>query len=134
MNKREAAIITIGPDPATLQFPLMSMSEVPDGEVPFGQTIELFAVMKDSFTNLGIGIPVRWDWEAILDEPGVAGRNSVLTIRPVHALTNDKGLTGVQVSSATGGTFEVSIDIELPGNNRIAFFESITFAGPPSPL
>jgi hypothetical protein len=49
-------------------------------------------------------------------------------------LTNDKGLTGVQVSSATGGTFEVSIDIELPGNNRIAFFESITFAGPPSPL
>jgi hypothetical protein len=31
MKKREAAIITIGPDPATLQFPRGSMSQVPDG-------------------------------------------------------------------------------------------------------
>jgi hypothetical protein len=102
--------------------------------VLFGRTIELFAVMKDTFGNLGIDIPVRWGWEAIPDETGIAEGNPVLTIRPVHSLTNDEGLTGVQVSSATGGTFEVSIDIELPGNDRIAFFESITFAGPPSPL
>lgn len=133
-HKKQAATITIGPDPAMLQFPLMSMSEVPDGEVPFGQTIELFAVMKDSFTNLGIGIPVRWDWEAIHDEPDVAGGNPVLTIRPAHAVTNAQGLTQVLVSSATGGTFEVSIDIEVPGNNRIALFEHITFAGPPPAL
>ncbi|EJN25745.1 virulence plasmid 28 protein [Pseudomonas sp. GM79] len=131
LEKLQAATLIIGPDPATLEFPSMLMSEVPDREVPFGQSIELFAVMKDRFTNLGIGIPVRWGWEAIPDESGIARDNPQLTIRPDDALTNDKGLTQVDVSSATGGTFEVKIDIELPGNNTVALFEYITFAGPP---
>jgi hypothetical protein len=134
MKKRQAAIITIGPDPATLQFPPGSMSQVPDGVVSFNDPYDLFAVMMDTPGNLGIDIPVRWGWEAISNETGIAGGNPVLTISRVHSLTNAKGLTGVQVSSATGGTFEVSIEIELPGNNRIALFAPITFAGPPSPL
>jgi hypothetical protein len=133
LEKQQAAIITIGPDPATLEFPSMLMSEVPDREVPFDQSIELFAVMKDRFNNLGIGIPVRWGWEAIPEESGIARDNPELTIRPDDALTNDKGLTQVDVSSATGGTFEIKIDIELPGNNTVALFEQITFAGPPLP-
>ena len=134
LEKQQAATLIIGPDPTELQFPPGSMSLVPDGVVSFNDSYDLFAVMMDIYDNLGIDIPVRWAWEAILDETGIAGGNPVLTIRPVHSLTNDKGLTRVQVSSATGGTFEVSLDIELPGNNKIALFDYITFAGPPSPL
>jgi hypothetical protein len=132
LEKQQAPSISIGPDTPTLQFPSLLMSEVPDGDVPFGQGIELYGVMMDGFTNLGIGVPVRWVWEADLsNEPGDASQDRVLDIRPVNAFTNSQGLTQVSVSSPTGGTFRVSIKIELEGNSKVAYFEDITFVDPP---
>ncbi|WP_347901690.1 Tc toxin subunit A [Pseudomonas purpurea] len=118
--KQQAPSVEIGVDKAELFFPAPLKSQVPNGVVPAGQEVELFAVMKDKFGNLGIGQPVQWSTKAA----GVEISN--LVIRPSEALTNQEGLTRVFVSSPSGGTFEARVT--SVDSNKSSLFDPITFA------
>jgi len=120
--KQQAPSVAIGLDETTLFFPPPLKSQVPDGIVPAGQEVELFAVMRDQYGNLGSGQPVRWS-----GEPVGMGVTPWLIIRPSEALTNQDGLTRVFVSSLSGGTFEVGVT--SVDSQNAAYFEPITFAG-----
>lgn len=114
--------VIIGADKTTLFFPSPLKSPVPTDVVLFGESIELSAVMQDNNKNLGIGMPVRWSSTPDLD------------IRPSEGLTSAqesaKGLTKVDISSSTGGTFVISVTSVDSGIS--ADFDAITFAGPTS--
>lgn len=122
-GKQQAPSVVIGADKGTMSFPGPLMSQVPEGVVPAGQEVELFAVMRDSYGNLGIGQSVRWS-----AEPAFGAGIPWLVIRPSEALTNQDGITRVFVSSPSGGTFEVGVTSLASGTTAI--FEPITFASP----
>lgn len=123
LAERQAPSVVIGADKTTMKFPGPLKSQVPDGVVPTGGEVELYAVMKDSFGNLGIGMQVTWGSE-IKPSPG----RTFLVIRPKEGVTNQEGITRVFISSPTGGTFEVRV--KSPDSAETAIFDAITFAGP----
>jgi hypothetical protein len=112
--------VMIGADKTTLFFPPPLKSPVPTDDVLFGESIELSAVMLDNNGNLGIGMPVRWSSSPDLDIRPSEGRTS--------AQESAKGLTKVDVSSSTGGTFVISVTSVDSGIS--ADFDAITFAPP----
>lgn len=125
--KQQAPSVVIGADKTTMRFPGPLKSQVPDGVVPAGGEVELYAVMQDGYRNWGIGMPVKWSSEAKSDPGSIM---PFLIIRPAEGVTNQEGITRVFVSSPTGGTFEVGVT--SPDSSETAIFESITFAGPTS--
>ena len=110
-------------DQQTLQFPAPLKSAVPLAEVAYGQEVELYATMVDSYRNLGKHARVQW-----FAEPAERVEGPALVIRPRQGLTNEEGLTRVFVSSPTGGTFAISV-LSADSENA-AEFEPITFANP----
>jgi Salmonella virulence plasmid 28.1kDa A protein len=120
--KQQAPSVEIGADTDSMFFPPPLKSQVPDGVVPAGQEIELFAVMQDGHKNLGIGKGVRWS-----SNPVAGVEFSGLIIRPSEALTNQDGLTRVFASSPSGGTFEIGVT--SVDSNRSVLFDQIIFAG-----
>ncbi|MBF6032575.1 Ig-like domain-containing protein [Pseudomonas sp. P155] len=120
-----APTIELIPDKDSLDFVTMLKSPVPSGPVPSGQEVELYATLMDRFGNLGVGELVDWFVES------GEGETTRVDFRGRHGKTNQEGLTRVYVSSATGGTFRLSVlchASELKGH-----FEAITFEGSGSP-
>jgi len=117
-----APTINVIADHATLSFPRPLMAQVPLRTVAFGEEIELYAMLKDGYGNLGKNSLVQWGFRS--SKPDIA--QPTLVIRPSQALTNQEGLTRVFVSSPTGGKFEISILAE--GSELTTHFEAITFA------
>ena len=117
-----APTINVIADHATLSFPRPLMAQVPLRTVAFGEEIELYAMLKDGYGNLGKNSLVQWVFRS--SKPDIA--QPTLVIRPSQALTNQEGLTRVFVSSPTGGKFEISILAE--GSELTTHFEAITFA------
>ncbi|KAA0986047.1 Tc toxin subunit A [Pseudomonas sp. ANT_J28] len=119
-----ADTINVIADHLTLQFPQPLMARVPLGAVAFGEEIELYATLMDSFKNLGKNSLVRWTSKPL---PPSDIADASLIIRPAQAYTNQEGLTRVFVSSPTGGKFEISVLSEVAESR--SHFAAITFDG-----
>jgi hypothetical protein len=103
----------------------MLKSPVPSGVVPSGREVELYATLMDEFKNLGVDELVDWAVESGEDE------THRVIFRGRHGSTNQEGLTRVYVSSATGGTFRLSVLCQA--SEKQAYFDAITFEGSASP-
>ncbi|WP_095126202.1 Tc toxin subunit A [Pseudomonas sp. Irchel s3a12] len=109
----------------SLDFVTMLKSPVPSGVVPSGREVELYATLMDEFKNLGVDELVDWAVESGEDE------THRVIFRGRHGSTNQEGLTRVYVSSATGGTFRLSVLCQA--SEKQAYFDAITFEGSASP-
>lgn len=116
-----APTIELIPDEDTLDFVTMLKSPVPSGPVPSGQEVELYATLMDKFGNLGVGELVDWFVES------GQGETTRVDFRGRHGRTNQEGLTRVYVSSATGGTFRLSVLCHA--SEQKGHFDAITFEG-----
>lgn len=114
--------LVIGFDVSSMGFPSDFKSPIPQGIVPRGQEVELYATAEDRYANLGKDVLVKWFVES---EP--PSRINEAIIRPADAFTNQEGVTRVVVSSRTGGTFVFSVRTD--GGEIETYFEPITFAG-----
>lgn len=121
-----ARAINLIADAGTLEFSALLKSPVPSGTVARGEEVELYATLIDQFGNLGTDKLV--DWSAV---PVPPQKLSVATVRPSNGFTNKEGLTRVFVSSATGGTFSVSVISQ--GSELLTYFDDITFEGDGTP-
>ncbi|VEF12564.1 toxin [Pseudomonas fluorescens] len=122
-----APTINITFDGKTLRFLPQQMSPVPIGPVGLGQEVELYATLRDGFSNLANNSLVRWECKG-------ATMNDTFSpiIRPRQTFTNQEGLARAFISSAVAGEFIVSVSSEdsESGTN----FDAITFQddGPPA--
>ncbi|MGY2438676.1 Tc toxin subunit A [Pseudomonas sp. SDO52101_S400] len=126
--RQEAPLISLIDDGKNLDFPPHFMSKVPVSEVPLGRSVELSAVLMDSFGNLGKSRQVRWTVVAVDDDPRL---HVEADIRPAQGLTTQEGLARAIVSSATGGTFMCTVFSEA--SEKGVDFKPITFERPVIP-
>ncbi|MDI3358398.1 Tc toxin subunit A [Pseudomonas sp. UYIF39] len=103
-EKQPATSVQVIADAGSYRFPPALASEVPTGDVPAGAEVELYAVMQDSYRNLGINAPVNWTLKVSADTGSLATNTDTVAIR-FGPTTNSEGLTRAFVSSSTGGTF-----------------------------
>ncbi|MHC8383295.1 Tc toxin subunit A [Pseudomonas sp. LB3P14] len=108
--------INIVPDPDTLSFPPALKSPVPLGTVRSGEEVQLYAVLRDEFKNLGPNQLVDW-----YSEPSAG-----IVIRPMRqTFTDPQGLTKVFVSATKGGEFVIFVRSQ--SSDISTYFDLITF-------
>lgn len=115
-----APAINVTYDVKTLTFLTQYRSPVPSGPVGLGQEVELYATLKDAFSNLGQNSLVRWEYESSTGDDEL-----IPVIRPRQSFTNKDGLARVFVSSAVAGAFIFTVFSEA-GESKTDF-ELITF-------
>lgn len=118
-EKRPADKLFVEAEASSFEFPPGLSSGAPIYDVPAGVEVELYAVMRDRYRNLGIGYPVNWHSNL------VGGDSSQVALIRASNVTNQEGLVRAFVSSVTGGTFEFFV--RSASSDKALYFDAITF-------
>lgn len=119
LDPEYAPAINISFDALSVQFLSQHRSPVPTEPVGLGQEIELYAILKDIYSNLAWNSPTRWTVQS------TTMNDELPIMRPQRSYTNQDGLARVFVSSAVAGEFIFRVVSEAGDSGTD--FDPITF-------